>query len=63
MTTKTEAKRSAGKAPVKRFRAVVKRKEGGEVCSIDEEAKRPETRLRRIEKSIELLAAGRKEGR
>ena len=39
MSTKTAAKRSAGKAPakppVKRFRAVVKRKEGGEVCSID----------------------------
>src|SRR5215210_8685433 len=28
-----------------------------------EEAKRPETRLRRIEKSIELLAAGKKEAR
>ena len=39
MSTKTAAKRSAGeapaKSPVKRFRAVVKRKEGGEVCSID----------------------------
>ncbi|HEX8119130.1 MAG TPA: YdeI/OmpD-associated family protein [Pyrinomonadaceae bacterium] len=28
-----------------------------------EEAKRPETRLRRIEKSVETLAAGRKEAR
>jgi hypothetical protein len=28
-----------------------------------EEAKKPETRLRRVEKSIELLAAGRKEAR
>ena len=28
-----------------------------------EEAKKPETRLRRIEKSIELLAAGKKEAR
>ncbi|HEX7318686.1 MAG TPA: YdeI/OmpD-associated family protein [Pyrinomonadaceae bacterium] len=38
-TSKTTAKKSASKAPakspVKRFRAVVKRKEGGDVCSID----------------------------
>ena len=39
MTTKKAAAKEAGKpaakAPVKRFRALVKRKEGGDVCSID----------------------------
>src|SRR5215211_2336453 len=39
MATKASAKKTASKtvakSPVKRFRAVVERKEGGEVCSID----------------------------
>src|SRR5215207_8334299 len=129
MATKKESAKTAAQSPVKRFRAVVERREGGEVCSIDipfdvektfgargrvpvrggetvpvtmerdtegrvitppadfaralksnkearavwdqlsythrreharhiEESKKPETRARRIEKSIALLAAG-----
>ena len=34
-TKKTLESKAVGKSPVKRFRAVVKRKEGGDVCSID----------------------------
>lgn len=35
MPTKKSAGETAGKSPVKRFRALVNRKEGGDVCSID----------------------------
>ena len=35
MATKKAASKTAAKPPVKRFRAVVNRKEGGDVCSID----------------------------
>jgi hypothetical protein len=34
-TTKKTTKGAASKSPVKRFRALVERKEGGEVCSIN----------------------------
>src|SRR5215212_7509318 len=34
-TKKTLESKAVGKSPVKRFRAVVRRKEGGDVCSID----------------------------
>ena len=35
MAAKNTAEKSAAKSPVKRFRALVNRKEGGDVCSID----------------------------
>ena len=35
MATKKESAKTAAQSPVKRFRAVVERREGGEVCSID----------------------------
>ena len=35
MSTKKAAGKTAAKSPVKRFRALVNRKEGGDVCSID----------------------------
>ena len=35
MVTRKTASKTAAKSPVKRFRALVNRKEGGDVCSID----------------------------
>ena len=34
-TKKTSESKAVGKSPVKRFRALVRRKEGGDVCSVD----------------------------